>query len=133
MDISTMLPAPQASGQPISSGAPAGPIPGAAIAPSNSPSTGSPQPATPGVQADTLSQAVKKLNEQLAQNGAVKLTAGLDTGGNHPGQVLVELSDKLTQHVYFKYYLPATQVIQASEQSGLGNNTQAGVLLSAKA
>jgi len=133
MDISTMLPAAQASGpSPASGPHAAGPSPVAAAS-FSAPATTPTHSTTPAVPADTLSQAVDKLNRQLAQNGAVKLTAGLDTGGSHPGQVLVELSDKLTQQVYFKYYVPATQVIQASEHADLGNNAKTGALLSAKA
>ena len=134
MDISTMLPAPQGSGPSLASGPHAGgPNPTAAPSSFSAPATTPMHSTAASVPADTLSQAVDKLNKQLAQNGAVKLTAGLDTGGSHPGQVLVELSDKLTQQVYFKYYVPATQVMQASEHADLGNNAKTGALLSAKA
>ena len=83
-------------------------------------------------QQQALQHALAKLNKQLEQRSAgVTLSAGLDTSGQHPGQVLVELADKQTKQTFYKYYLPPQNVIQAAEQSGSGS--AAGVLLSTKA
>ena len=81
------------------------------------------------VSPSELHKAVQKINQQLEKSSGVTLSAGLDTSGSHPGQVLVELSDKATQQTFFKYYVPATQVVQASQSSG----APGGALLSAKA
>ncbi len=86
----------------------------------------------PAAQEKALQQAVAKLNKQLEQQSAgITLSAGLDTSGAHPGQVLVELSDKQTKQTFYKYYLPPQNVIQAADQSG--GSSSAGVLLNTKA
>ena len=100
--------------------------------PVQSPQNPSPTPSSATVSASTLHQAVKKINQQLEQSSGVTLSAGLDTTGSHPGQVLVELSDKATRQTFFKYYVPAQQVVQASENLGSGS-AAAGALISAKA
>jgi hypothetical protein len=103
-----------------SSGAPAGASSAAAAS------------GTPSAQEKALQQAVAKLNQQLEQQSAgITLSAGLDTSGAHPGQVLVELSDKQTKQTFYKYYLPPQNVIQAADQSG--TSASAGVLLNTKA
>ena len=91
-----------------------------------------PASAAPAGQEKALQQAVAKLNKQLEQQSAgITLSAGLDTSGAHPGQVLVALSDKQTKQTFYKYYLPPQNVIQAADQAG-GSST-AGVLLNTKA
>jgi hypothetical protein len=101
-------------------------------------STGA-QPSTPpaaaaAVPAGEVHKAVDKLNQQLAQTGnGATLKVGLDSDGQHPGQVLVELSDPATKQVYFKRYVPTEQVTQASEPSSPGGTGQSGVLVSTKA
>lgn len=100
-------------------------------------SAGSQAQATPGSQAaavspSALDKAVRKINQQLEQSSGVTLSAGLDTSGDHPGQVLVELSDKATQQTFFKYYVPATQVVQAAQNLGTPGGAP-GALISAKA
>jgi hypothetical protein len=99
--------------------------------------SGTSQPSAPPAQAanltpSALQKAVQKINQQLEQSSGVTLSAGLDTSGAHPGQVLVELSDKSTRQTFFKYYVPATQVVQASQSLG-GASGSAGALISAKA
>ena len=84
------------------------------------------------VSASQLQKAVQKINQQLEQSSGVTLSAGLDTSGGHPGQVLVELSDKATRQTFFKYYVPATQVVQAGQNPGGAGGLQ-GTLISAKA
>jgi hypothetical protein len=102
---------------------------GAPVAASNAPASASTAPAN---QEKALQQAVAKLNKQLEQQSAgITLSAGLDTSGQHPGQVLVELSDKQTKQTFYKYYLPPQNVIQAADQSG--GSSSAGVLLNTKA
>ena len=94
--------------------------------------SGAPASGAPASQEKALQQAVAKLNQQLEQQSAgITLSAGLDTSGAHPGQVLVELSDKQTKQTFYKYYLPPQNVIQAADQAG-GSST-AGVLLNTKA
>ncbi|OIQ83339.1 hypothetical protein GALL_348560 [mine drainage metagenome] len=94
--------------------------------------SGAPASGAPASQEKALQQAVAKLNKQLDQQSAgITLSAGLDTSGTHPGQVLVELSDKQTKQTFYKYYLPPQNVIQAADQAG-GSST-AGVLLNTKA
>ena len=117
--------------------APAGTSPSAA-APSGSPASsgsqaqgGASSQAAAQVSAESLHKAVQKINQQLEQSSGVTLSAGLDTSGAHPGQVLVELSDKSTRQTFFKYYVPAQQVVQASQ--GLGGAGASGALIDAKA
>ena len=91
------------------------------------------QSATPAQPTpSSLQKAVQKINQQLEQSSGVTLSAGLDTSGQHPGQVLVELSDKATKQTFFKYYVPASQVVKASENLGSSTGAQ-GALISAKA
>ncbi len=117
--------------------APAGTAPSTAT-PSSTPSAsgsqaqgGASSQAAVQVSAQSLHKAVQKINQQLEQSSGVTLSAGLDTSGEHPGQVLVELSDKATRQTFFKYYVPAQQVVQASQS--LGTTGTAGALINAKA
>ena len=104
---------------------------GSSGAPASASSAPAPS-AAPAGQEKALQQAVAKLNKQLEQQSAgITLSAGLDTSGQHPGQVLVELSDKQTKQTFYKYYLPPQNVIQAADQSG--GSSSAGVLLNTKA
>ena len=104
---------------------------------SGSTSAATTQQGAPATQAASLTpsalqKAVQKINQQLEQSSGVTLSAGLDTSGGHPGQVLVELSDKATRQTFFKYYVPAAQVVQASQSLGGASGTS-GALISAKA
>ena len=91
------------------------------------------QSATPAQPTpSSLQKAVQKINQQLEQSSGVTLSAGLDTSGQHPGQVLVVLADKATRQTFFKYYVPASQVVKASENLGSPTGAQ-GALISAKA
>ena len=86
------------------------------------------------VSAAALHKAVQKINQQLALSSGITLSAGLDTSGSHPGQVLVELSDKVTKQTFFKYYVPASQVVNAAQNLGGGGAAvPQGTLISAKA
>lgn len=87
--------------------------------------------AASAVSAEALQKAVQKINQQLEQNNGVTLSAGLDTTGQHPGQVLVELSDKVTRQTFFKYYVPADQVVKAAHNPGASAST--GTLINATA
>jgi hypothetical protein len=98
----------------------------------NTPQPGAQAPQQPQPTASALQKAVQKINQQLEQSSGVTLSAGLDTSGQHPGQVLVELSDKATRQTFFKYYVPASQVVKASENLGSPTGAQ-GALISAKA
>lgn len=115
-----------------SGGAPAG-AQGASggDAPAPSSHSGASAPAV-SLSPSQLQKAVQKINQQLEQSSGVTLSAGLDTSGAHPGQVLVELSDKTTKQTFFKYYVPATQIVQASDSPG-GTGGLQGTLISAKA
>ena len=85
------------------------------------------------VPVSTLAQAVDKLQTRIGQQeSSVALTAGLDTGGNHPGQLLVELKDNRTQQVFVRYYVPAEQVARAAG-SDAANGVPPGTLLEGKA
>lgn len=82
-------------------------------------------------QPQDLAQALKHLQEQVAQNSSsITLRAGLNPNGDHPGQVLVELMDKATQQVFYQYYIPADQALQAAKNAG---GLTPGSLLSGKA
>ena len=105
---------------------------GASGSGASQPQGGASAQASAQVSAESLHKAVQKINKQLEQSGGVTLSAGLDTSGEHPGQVLVELSDKATKQTFFKYYVPVTQVVQASENLGSATGAQ-GALISAKA
>ncbi len=116
-----------------SAGSAASGAPGAASGSGASqPQGGASAQASAQVSAESLHKAVQKINKQLEQSGGVTLSAGLDTSGEHPGQVLVELSDKATRQTFFKYYVPAQQVVQASQSAG-DTGAAAGALINAKA
>ncbi len=102
--------------------------------PAHTPAGGATPPASPGTApAAKSAQAVDKAQKQIsAQESSVALTAGLDPGGDHPGQVLVELKDNVTQQVFFDYYLPAEQVAKAATQ-GTTQGVPPGTLLKGKA
>jgi hypothetical protein len=107
---------PSTAGGAQAAGAPAA---AAAMAPADASRAIPPQPS---LQPSALAQAVDLLQKQLSrQTPTVALTAGLDPDGTHPGQLLVELKDKVTQQVYVRYYIPPEQVAkvatQASDQS----------------
>ena len=110
----------------------AGSGPAAPAASANASQQGSQPSAAPQPTPSALQKAVQKINQQLEQSSGVTLSAGLDTSGQHPGQVLVELSDKATKQTFFKYYVPASQVVKASENLGSPTGAQ-GALISAKA
>ena len=105
---------------------------GASGSGASQPQGGASAQASAQVSAESLHKAVQKINKQLEQSGGVTLSAGLDTSGEHPGQVLVELSDKATRQTFFKYYVPAQQVVQASQSAG-DTGAAAGALINAKA
>ena len=143
LDPGALAPPPAAAGaqaqgtsapSPSGEGAPqAGSAPGSA-----QPQPQQPQPSQ-AAQAGALSpaalhKAVQKINQQLALSSGITLSAGLDTSGSHPGQVLVELSDKVTKQTFFKYYVPASQVVNAAQNLGGGGSAvPQGTLISAKA
>lgn len=78
-----------------------------------------------------LAQALQHLQERVAQNSSsITLRAGLNPNGDHPGQVLVELMDKVTQQVFYQYYIPADQALQAAKNA---DRLAPGSLLSGKA
>ncbi|MBN2680545.1 MAG: hypothetical protein JXR24_09970 [Acidithiobacillaceae bacterium] len=58
------------------------------------------------------------------------LEAGLDPNGDHPGQVLIKLSDKVTKQTFFQYYVPAEQVVKSGES---GDALNPGSLMRSKA
>ena len=115
-----------------SQGAPAASTTVASGPPGNLQASSAPSAAPAQPSPSSLQRAVQKINQQLEQSSGVTLSAGLDTSGQHPGQVLVELSDKATKQTFFKYYVPVTQVVQASENLGSATGAQ-GALISAKA
>ena len=80
-----------------------------------------------------LAQEVSNLQTQIGQQEpSVALSVGLDSGGNHPGQLLVELKDNLTQQVFVRYYVPAEQVARAAGSESAGG-VAPGSLLQSKA
>ena len=80
-------------------------------------------------KAAQVQQAVQKLQEKVATTQpSVTLEAGLDPNGEHPNQVLIQLSDKMTKQVFFSYYVPAEQVAKAAE-----SENPVGLLLQNKA
>ncbi len=84
-----------------------------------------------GAQPLDLARALKHLQDQVAQNSSsITLRAGLNPNGDHPGQVLVELMDKDTQQVFYQYYIPADQALQAAKNA---EGLTPGSLLSGKA
>ena len=83
------------------------------------------------VPSQDLVQALQHLQERVAQNSSsITLRAGLNPNGDHPGQVLVELMDKVTQQVFYQYYIPADQALQAAKNA---DRLAPGSLLSGKA
>jgi hypothetical protein len=117
-------------------------LPGAAVQPGTVPAqrpaveAAAPSAAAPASSAtpDAVQRAVARLNQQLAQSGGVKLSVGLDATGQNPGRVLVELSDRRTQQVYFKYYVPAEQLIEAADAlSDTERSAPAGTLFRGQA
>ncbi|WP_298290301.1 hypothetical protein [Thiomonas sp.] len=92
-----------------------------------------PPAAAKAVSAAALAQAADTLQKQISQNApSIALSAGLDPDGQHPGQLLVELKDKLTQQVFVRYYIPAEQVMKAAAQEA-GQPMPPGSLLQEKA
>ncbi|OYV31296.1 MAG: hypothetical protein B7Z83_11550 [Thiomonas sp. 20-64-5] len=105
------------------------PQPGSAAAAAGA----TPPAARPTVPPATLAQAADTLQKQVNQRASsVALTAGLDSSGGHPGQLLVELKDKLTQQVFVRYYVPSEQVVKAAAQ-GADQPMAPGSLLQEKA
>lgn len=93
-------------------------------------SPGSPASSAPA-QPQDLAQALKHLQDQVAKNASsITLRAGLNPNGDHPGQVLVELVDKATQQVFYQYYMPADQALQAAKNA---EGLTPGSLLKSKA
>ena len=123
---------PAAAAQSAGAGAAASGASSASGSGASQPQGGASVQASAQVSAESLHKAVQKINKQLEQSGGVTLSAGLDTSGEHPGQVLVELADKSTRQTFFKYYVPAQQVVQASQSAG-DTGAAAGALINAKA
>ncbi|MGC9162168.1 MAG: hypothetical protein ACP5F9_01280 [Thiomonas sp.] len=48
------------------------------------------------------------------QAPSVALTTGFNPDGMHPGQLLVELKDRVTQQVFVRYYIPAEQLTKVA-------------------
>ncbi len=106
------------------------PLPGTGSIPSGGAAASTSLGKAPAAQ---LAQAVAKVQKQIsAQESSVALTAGLDPGGTHPGQVLVQLKDNVTQQVFVHYYVPAEQVAKAAAQ-GTSQWVPPGTLLKGKA
>ncbi|WP_308388909.1 hypothetical protein [Acidithiobacillus sp. AMEEHan] len=97
----------------------------------NSAGQANPSSSTPAAdkKAGQVQQAVQKLQEKVATTQpSITLEAGLDPNGEHPNQVLIQLSDKMTKQVFFSYYVPAEQVAKAAE-----SENPVGLLLQNKA
>ncbi|WP_197033041.1 hypothetical protein [Thiomonas sp. FB-Cd] len=106
------------------------PLPGSASIPPGGAAAATRPDTAPAAQ---LAQAVANVQKQIsAQESSVALTAGLDPGGSHPGQVLVQLKDNVTQQVFVHYYVPAEQVAKAAAQ-GPTQGVPPGTLLKGKA
>ncbi|MEY2341113.1 hypothetical protein AB4090_03265 [Acidithiobacillus sp. IBUN Pt1247-S3] len=73
-----------------------------------------------------MQKSIQKLQGKVAKSQpSYSLEVGLDPNGDHPNQVLIKLSDKVTNQVFFSYYVPAEQVTKAAESSSqLGNLLQ---------
>ncbi|MEW6559897.1 MAG: hypothetical protein AB1412_06815 [Pseudomonadota bacterium] len=85
-----------------------------------SPAAGGPaQPqAAAALQPAAVAKAVDTLQKQVSQQApSVALSAGLNPDGSHPGQLLVELKDKVTQQVFVRYYVPSEQVVKAAAEN----------------
>ncbi|PKY11285.1 hypothetical protein B1757_05535 [Acidithiobacillus marinus] len=66
----------------------------------------------------------------MPASASVTLEAGLDPNGDHPGQVLIKLSDKVTKQIFFQYYVPAEQVVRSADS---GEALNPGSLMRSKA
>lgn len=84
----------------------------------------------PKITSEQLNVAVKKLQQKIPESSSITLEAGLDPNGNHPGQVLIMLSDKATKQIFFKYYVPVQQLFKSA---AMGNAIPPGGLMSEKA
>ena len=82
------------------------------------------------VSSEQLNAAMKKLQQKIPESSSITLEAGLDPNGNHPGQVLIMLSDKATKQIFFKYYVPVQQLFKSA---AMGNAIPPGGLMSEKA
>lgn len=85
---------------------------------------------TPSVPPEKLQQAIQKLQDKIPASASVTLEAGLDPNGDHPGQVLIKLSDKVTKQTFFQYYVPAEQVVKSADS---GDVLNPGSLMRSKA
>jgi len=72
----------------------------------------------PKITSEQLNVAVKKLQQNIPESSSITLEAGLDPNGNHPGQVLIMLSDKATKQIFFKYYVPVQQILKSAATGG---------------
>ncbi|MCK9187597.1 hypothetical protein [Acidithiobacillus sp.] len=84
----------------------------------------------PKITSEQLNAAVKKLQQNIPKSSSITLEAGLDPNGNHPGQVLIMLSDKATKQIFFKYYVPVQQILKSA---ATGGTIPPGSLMSEKA
>lgn len=82
------------------------------------------------VSMEQLNAAIKKLQQKIPASSSITLEAGLDPNGNHPGQVLIMLSDKATKQIFFKYYVPVQQILKSAATAG---TISPGSLMSEKA
>ena len=82
------------------------------------------------VSSEQLNAAMKKLQQKIPESSSITLEAGLDPNGNHPGQVLIMLSDKATKQIFFKYYVPVQQILKSA---ATGGTIPPGSLMSEKA
>ena len=82
------------------------------------------------ITSEQLNVAVKKLQQKIPESSSITLEAGLDPNGNHPGQVLIMLSDKATKQIFFKYYVPVQQLFKSA---AMGDAIPPGGLMSEKA
>ena len=72
----------------------------------------------PKITSEQLNAAVKKLQQNIPKSSSITLEAGLDPNGDHPGQVLIMLSDKATKQIFFKYYVPVQQILKSAATGG---------------
>lgn len=84
----------------------------------------------PKITSEQLNVAVKKLQQNIPKSSSITLEAGLDPNGDHPGQVLIMLSDKATKQIFFKYYVPVQQILKSA---ATGGTLPPGSLMSEKA
>ncbi|WP_253253728.1 hypothetical protein [Acidithiobacillus marinus] len=112
------------------------PTPAANNAPPTRPPTGQAETAakkpvsTLSVPPEKLQKAIQKLQDKMPASASVTLEAGLDPNGDHPGQVLIKLSDKVTKQIFFQYYVPAEQVVRSADS---GEALNPGSLMRSKA